>query len=202
MKILISGLTREAVYKLMTGVIVPRPIAWVSTRSKDGVVNVAPYSGFTFVSMQPPMVGIFVRRRQGRLKDTAANILETREFVVNIGDDSQIEEIHRSGHDYEPHESEAELLNLKLAPSEIVKPPLLAAAPASLECVFREASRYGQDDADFLVGEVVMIHVRDELYADAKVDSVRLRPACRIGGPNYTTLGEVIRMAHANQIRR
>ena len=90
MDILAVSLGADAAYKLLTGVVVPRPIAWVTTISTAGVVNLAPFSAFTFVSNKPPMVGINVGRKAGQLKDTARNIHETGEFVVNIADETMI----------------------------------------------------------------------------------------------------------------
>lgn len=195
MQVPAQGLDREATYKLMTGIVVPRPIAWITTRSEDGVINLAPFSAFAFVSMVPPMVGVNISRKSGALKDTALNMHRSGEFVVNIADDTNIEAVHLSGIEYERTVSEPELLKLDLAPSELVKTPRLAAAAASLECRFRQSIKFGTDDSEFLVGEVVMFHIRDDLYANGKVDSCQLRPICRIGGPTYAKLGEVVSFA-------
>src|SRR4051812_27857195 len=110
MKIDPAPLPAQDVYRLLTGIVVPRPIAWVTSRSTGGVVNLAPFSCFTFVSSKPAMVGINVALRDGELKDTAQNILETGEFVVNIANETMVEKIHLSAVAPPPHVSETDLL--------------------------------------------------------------------------------------------
>ena len=201
MKIWPEPLPAQEVYKLLTGVIVPRPIAWVTTRSRDGVINLAPFSCFTFVSTKPPMVGINVGLRDGQIKDTAANISDTGEFVVNIADETMIEQIHRSAIAYPPEVSEVEVLGLKLAPSETVAVPRLADTPVSLECRLHQTLDFGDTGAKFIVGEVLLFHVRDGLSENCKVDTKKLRPVCRVAGPNYANLGDIISMQHVGDVR-
>src|SRR3954469_5658382 len=114
MEILASELGGEAAYKLLCGVVVPRPIAWVSTRSAAGQLNLAPFSCFTFVSHRPPMVGVSIGRRPKGFKDTERNIHETGEFVVHMADETLIDPVHRSGAEYPSEVSEADLLGLEL----------------------------------------------------------------------------------------
>ena len=101
-----EGIAPQGIYKLITGIVVPRPIAWVTTRSLGGHINLAPFSAFTFVSNSPPMVGINVGRKAGVMKDTGQNIHATGEFVVNIADESMIEHVHLSATEYAPEVSE------------------------------------------------------------------------------------------------
>lgn len=199
MDIAAAGLGPEATYKLITGIIVPRPIAWVTTRSTAGVVNLAPFSAFTFVSNKPPMVGINVGRKAGRMKDTGVNIHASGEFVVNIADESLVEPVHLSAVEHAPEVSEAELLGLELAPGLTVRTPRLAAAPVSLECRFHSATAYGDTGSEFMVGEVLVFHIRDGLCVNGKIDTAQLRPLCRIGGPNYAKLGEIVSMQPIGQ---
>jgi flavin reductase (DIM6/NTAB) family NADH-FMN oxidoreductase RutF len=173
---------------------VPRPIAWVTTRSSGGVINLAPFSCFTFVSSAPPMVGINVGIRNGGPKDTARNILEVGEFVVNIGDETMVEKIHLSAIAHPPDVSEAELLNLETAACDRISVPRLTQAPVNLECVLRHVTTYGEAGTRFIVGEVLMFHVRDGLCEDGKVDTAKLRPVCRIAGQNYASLGPIYSM--------
>ncbi len=199
MDIAASSLDPEATYKLITGIVVPRPIAWVTTLSAAGVVNLAPFSAFTFVSNKPPMLGINVGRKAGRLKDTGVNIHAVGEFVVNIADDSLVEPVHLSAIEYGPEVSEAGLLGLEIAPSQVLKTPRLAAAPISMECRFHSATAYGETGSEFMVGEVIVFHIRDGLCVNGKIDTALLRPLCRIGGPNYAKLGEVVSMRPIGQ---
>lgn len=194
MDIAAADLGPEATYKLLTGLVVPRPIAWVTTQSRTGVVNLAPFSAFTFVSNKPPMVGINVGRKAGILKDTGTHILETGEFVVNIADDSLVEPLHLSAVEHPADVSEVEVLGLEVAASLRVRPPRLVAAPISLECRLHRSIAFGDTGSEFMVGEILLFHVRDGLLVDGKIDTAALRPLCRIGGPNYARLGEIIRM--------
>ena len=194
MHILADSLGPEATYKLLTGVVVPRPIAWVTTLSTAGVVNLAPFSAFTFVSNKPPMVGINVGRKAGQMKDTGRNIHDTAEFVVNIADETMIEPVHLSAIEYPPEVSEAGLLGLSLVPGTSVRVPRLAIAPISLECRLHRVIGFGDTGSEFIVGEIIVYHVRDGLLENGKIYSASLRPICRIGGPNYAKLGEIVRM--------
>jgi flavin reductase (DIM6/NTAB) family NADH-FMN oxidoreductase RutF len=201
MEIIPDGIEAPELYKLLTGIVVPRPIAWVSTLGPNGIVNLAPFSCFTFVSAKPPMVGINVGLRDGQRKDTSLNIAAHKEFVVNIGDETMIEAIHKSAIDYPPDVSEVELLGFSVKPSHRIKTPYLAEAPISLECRFVRSIEFGETGAEFIVGEVVVFHVRDGLCEANKIDTKRLRPICRIGGPNYAMLGEIVSMSHVGEVR-
>ncbi|MGQ9371701.1 flavin reductase family protein [Azospirillum sp. ST 5-10] len=185
-----AELEGDAAYKLLCGVVVPRPIAWVSTRSAAGVSNLAPFSCFTFVSHRPPMLGVSIGRRPGGLKDTARNIHETGEFVVHIADETLLAPLHRSGAEYPPDVSEADRLGLALVPSRLVAPRRVAAAPVAMECRLHSVLDFGNNQ--FFVGEIQLFLVRDGLAADGKIDTARLRPLARLAGPNYATLGEII----------
>ncbi len=193
MEIRPADLTGEAAYKLLCGVVVPRPIAWVSTRSAAGQLNLAPFSCFTFVSHRPPMVGVSIGRRPNGFKDTARNIHETKEFVVHIADESLIEPLHKSGAEYPPEVSEADLLGLELVPSKLVAPPRVKAAPIAMECKLHKVVDFGEVN-QFFAGAIQLFHIRDGLCVNNKIDSGVLRPIARLGGPNYSTLGQIIGM--------
>jgi len=183
-------LDAEQTYKLLTGVVVPRPIAWITTRSAAGVVNLAPFSAFTFVSTKPPLLGVNIGRKAGVRKDTAVNILAQGEFVVHIAHTPLVEPLHASAVEHPPEVSEVELLGLPTSPSTHLKVPRLQAAPVAMECRFHSATPFGDTGAEFFVGEVLCWHVRDGLLTQGKVDSFELDPLCRLGGPWYATLGE------------
>jgi len=193
MRIAAHTLAPQACYKLMSGIVVPRPIAWISTRGPSEVVNLAPFSCFTFVSNAPPMIGVNIGRKAGQRKDTAHNILAHGEFVVNIGDETLLDAMHASSHEYPPDVSEAEALGLALVTGETMRTPRLAAAPISLECRLHRVIPFGRTGAEFFVGDVVLFHIRDDLVQDGKIDTAQLRPVCRLGGPNYAALGTIIR---------
>jgi flavin reductase (DIM6/NTAB) family NADH-FMN oxidoreductase RutF len=194
MKIYSEHLNRSSAYKLLTGVVVPRPIAWVSTVSTGGTSNLAPFSCFTFVSTDPPMIGFNCGLRDGQRKDTARNILETKEFVVNIVDEPLLDQMHQSAADYPPDTSEMELLQVPCTASDLVSPLRIASSPISMECHLDQVVKFGKSGSEFFVGEIKIFHVRDGLLLDGKIDSEELRPVARLGGPVYGRLGEVLRM--------
>jgi flavin reductase (DIM6/NTAB) family NADH-FMN oxidoreductase RutF len=187
-----ESLKAEAAYRLLVGCVVPRPIAWVTSLSDNNLVNAAPFSAFTFVSNKPPMVGVSIGRKSGILKDTARNISRRKEFVVNIGNIDSIDQLHMSAQEYANDVSETEELKIEVTKSERIETPRVAHAPVSLECRLHRIIEFGDMVSGFYVGEVVMFHVRDELLKDGKIDTRELRPICRLGGPHYATLGEII----------
>lgn len=194
-----STLTRQEAYKLTTGVIVPRPIAWVTSKFASGKINLAPFSAFNFVSHEPPMIMFCVARENGEMKDTALNVLREKEFVVNIANQDLLQVLHDSSARYLDDESEAEILGLETIPSSVISTPRLAAAPAALECVLEFTQEFGDAGMRMFVGAVKRYHIRDDLIHDGKVDTMALNPIARLGGPNYATLGEIITVASAKR---
>ncbi|MFN3398968.1 MAG: flavin reductase family protein [Ferrovibrio sp.] len=188
-----ADLPGDAAYKLLCGLVVPRPIAWVSTLSVDGISNLAPFSCFTFVSHTPPMLGVSIGRRANGLKDTARNIHETQAFVVHIGDETLLDPLHRSGGEFPPEVSEADMLGLELVPSRLVAPMRVAKAPIAMECRLHKVVDFGNNQ--FFAGEIQLFHIREDLITGTRIDAGRLRPVARLGGPNYSMLGEIIGMA-------
>ena len=199
MRIAVENLDAERSYRLITGLVVPRPIAWVTTISPVGGVNLAPFSAFTFVAPKPPMLAISVGHKAGSYKDTANNILRTGEFVVHIADSPLIDVVHRSAVEFPPDVSEAEMLGLDTVPGERIAVPRVAAAPVAMECRFRHCVEFGETRSRLLVGEVLVIHLRDGLVADGKVETAALDPIARVAGPTYARLGDLIRMPSIHQ---
>ena len=195
-------LEAEEAYKLVIGAVVPRPVAWVTTLSAAGGVNLAPFSAFTFLSPKPPLLGISVGRKSGTYKDTGRNILATEEFVIHIADRPLMEPMHLSSFEHPPEVSEVEELGLATEPSTLIKTPRLAVAPIAMECRLRHCIEFGETRSRFLVGEVVMFHFRDGLLVNGKIDTRALDPVCRLGGPRYATLGEIVTMQPVPQTRK
>jgi flavin reductase (DIM6/NTAB) family NADH-FMN oxidoreductase RutF len=187
-----AELGAERIYRLMTGIVVPRPIAWVTSLSAKGVLNLAPFSAFTFVSHKPPMLAISVGRKAGIYKDTAHNILDNEEYVIHIADTPLMNALHESSFEHPPEVSEVEHLKLETLPSELIKVPRLAAPPVAMECRFRQCLEFGEARSRLIVGEVVMLHLRDGLVNNDKVETSALDPIARIAGPRYARLGEII----------
>jgi flavin reductase (DIM6/NTAB) family NADH-FMN oxidoreductase RutF len=182
----------ETAYRLITGVVVPRPIAWVTSLSGDGVLNLAPFSAFTFVSPKPPMLAISVGRKGKTYQDTAQNILNNEEYVVHIADSSLMDAVHESSTEHPPDVSEVEELRLSTLPGERIKVPRLAAAPIAMECRFRQCLEFGETRTRLIVGEVLVFHIRDGLLNNGKIETEALDPIARIAGPRYARLGEIV----------
>jgi flavin reductase (DIM6/NTAB) family NADH-FMN oxidoreductase RutF len=186
MQIDFSTITAYQRYKLMASLIVPRPIALVTTRNADGVVNAAPFSMFNMLGEDPPILMISVNKLQDHhLKDTSANILANGEFVVHIADEPMAEQMHRCGETLPSHQSELALVGLTTAPSCAVVPPRIAEAPVAFECRLSEkletASRH------IFIGEVLWLHAREDLI-DIERYRVKLQnyfPVARFGASYY-----------------
>ncbi|MGM0885053.1 MAG: flavin reductase family protein [Bacillota bacterium] len=181
-------------YKLLIGSIVPRPIAFVSTLSSEGVLNAAPFSFFNIVTANPPMVAISVQRKQGDQKDTARNAVAAGEFVVHIADEDYIEAINMTAANLPPDESEVALAGLTAIPSERVSVPGIAEAKIRMECVLEQALPLGGTEespgCDLLIGRVVRFHVAESLYRNGRINAEALRPVSRLAGSDYAKLGE------------
>lgn len=186
-----ESLSAEDSYRLLTGMVVPRPIAWVASLNAEGRVNLAPFSTFTFVSPKPPMLGFSVGRKGDRYKDTSQNILTRESFTVHIADQGLLRPLHDSAEEVGPDISEAEMLGLPVTPGARIDTPRLVDAPIAMECRLRQVLEFGETRSRFIVGEIVGIHLRDGLLQDGKIDTPTLDPICRLAGPNYATLGKI-----------
>lgn len=187
-----DALDTETAYRLLVGCVVPRPIAWITTVDEQGRVNAAPFSSFNYVATSPPMlaVNIALRASSGLIKDTARNITTTREFVVNVATEHDMDAMHRSAQEYPPEISETEVLGIPLLPSHHVRAPRIASSPVQMECRLDQAVKLGRGINTLYIGEVVAFHLSDAVYDGKRVDSVALRPLARLGGPLYAALGE------------
>jgi flavin reductase (DIM6/NTAB) family NADH-FMN oxidoreductase RutF len=194
MDLVSEELTTDQTYRLITGLIVPRPIAWVTTLSSAGKVNLAPFSAFTFLSTQPPMIGISISHRKDGPKDTARNIAANSEFVVNIATEDLADAVHGSSRELPSDISELELLGLEVTSSGAVSVPRLACVAAAMECRLERTIEFGDLGARLVVGQVLRFHVRDDLLRDGKIPTDRLRPLARIAGPRYARIGEILEM--------
>lgn len=155
-------------YNLLIGLVAPRPIAWITSMNLAGQLNAAPFSAYNYVGTDPPIVAIGVGNRPGPGivgKDTAQNIRNTREFVINVVNEAVAEAMVVSAVDFPPEINELEIAHLKTEPSLFVKVPRIAAAPASLEC--REITTMEIGRSRIVLGQVVAIHVKDEFVDQA-----------------------------------
>lgn len=186
-----EGLDPADAYRLVVGCAVPRPVAWITTVSEQGCVNAAPFSSYNYVATNPPMLAINITSRDGEFKDTARNIRETGEFVVNVATEANLELMHASAAEMPSNVSEVETLGLAVLPSAHVRAPRLACSPIQMECRLERIVPLGRGTNVLYIGEVLAFHLSDEIYDGRRVDSVRLRPVARLGGPFYAGLGEV-----------
>lgn len=193
-----KDLTAADGYTLLSGIIVPRPIAWVTTMDVQGRVNAAPFSCYTYVSNRPPMLAINMGRRDGKLKDTVNNLRTRGTYVVNVVTDELVTQMHQSSFDYPPDVSEPEILGLRLAPGRLIDVPRLADVPISLECKLRHIFEFGEQQNELVVGEVLSFTIADDIYAGGKIDIRKFRPPGRIGGPNYSRMVEIIALSEVS----
>ena len=186
-----AAITEYQRYKLMASLIVPRPIALVTTLSETGVVNAAPFSMFNMLGEEPPIVMISINRlTDGGLKDTAANIVRTKEFVVHLADEAMAEQMHRCGERLPPDVSELAAVGLTTLPSTAVAPPRIAQAPVAFECTLWETLETAS--RQIFIGQVRWLHARDDLI-DTETWRVKLQnyfPVARFGASFYVTTRE------------
>ncbi|HEX5985335.1 MAG TPA: flavin reductase family protein [Nocardioides sp.] len=174
------------VYRLMTAVVVPRPIAWVSTLSDDGVVNLAPHSFYTVVCARPPIV---MFSSVGR-KDTLRNVRNTGEFVVNFASAPLLEQVNNSAARFAPDQSEPDRLDIELEPSALVSPPRVVASPVSIECTLHSATELG--DSTMVLGDVRLISVSQDVLVDGHPEFKLLDPLARLGKEEWALHAEVV----------
>ena len=181
-----STLSAYQRYKLMASLIVPRPIALVTTQGSDGVVNAAPFSMFNMLGEDPPILMISINKLQDDgLKDTAANILANGEFVVHIADEAMAEQMHRCGERLPASHSELDAVGLTPAPSRAVPPPRIEQAPVASEC--RLSEKLETATRHIFIGEVLWLHAREDLV-DLERYRVKLQnyfPVARFGASFY-----------------
>lgn len=181
-------------YKFLIGSIIPRPIAFVTSISEDGVVNAAPFSFFNIVSSNPPMISVSIQRKKGEPKDTARNIRAKEQFVVHIVDTENVEQVNKTAANLPPDESEIAVVGLSLVKSEKIDVPGVKEAKVRLECVLEKALELGGDDenagCDLIVGKVVYYHIEESLYEDGRIDPKGLGAISRLAGNDYAKIGE------------
>ncbi len=186
MQVDVSKIPVAEAYQWMVGLVTPRPIAWVTTLSPTGVVNLAPFSFFNTFGANPPIV-VFspTLRRDGTKKDTLTNLEQLGEFVIHAATEQHAEQINLSSQTLPPDQSEVELVGMKTIASSLVKPPRLAGVPFALECKVRDILSMGTGPiaANLVIGEVVMMHIDESVLDDTgKIDPTKIKTVARMGG--------------------
>ena len=180
----LSKVPTHQTYNLLIGLVAPRPIAWITSIDLAGRINAAPFSAYNYVGIDPPIVAVGVGNRPGPGvvgKDTAQNIRNTREFVINVVNEALAQAMVTCAVDFPPGVNELEIAGLKTVPSSIVSVPRIMEAPASLEC--REITTMEIGNSRVILGQVVAIHVKDE-FIDPAGSYVRAEELHAIGRMN------------------
>ncbi|OLS33785.1 flavin reductase family protein [Bacillus sp. MRMR6] len=186
--------TERENYKFLIGSIIPRPIAFVTSVSKDGVLNGAPFSYFNIVSSNPPLISLSIQRSAGGQKDTARNIFESKEFVVHIVDEQNVEKINKTAANLPPDESEIELARLTPVESVEISVPGIKEAKIRMECSLENSLELGGTDTpgcDLIIGKVVQFHIDSDIYENGRIDPRGLAAVSRLAGNNYAKIGEI-----------
>ena len=189
-----TSISERENYKFLIGSIIPRPIAFVTTLSEEGVLNGAPFSYFNIVSSNPPMISLSIQRTEGRQKDTARNIASLKEFVVHMVDEQNVEKINKTAASLPPNQSEIELAGLTSIESVKVSVPGVKEAKVRLECVLEQSLELGgvnSPGCDFIIGRVVQYHIEDDIYSKGRIDPRGLAAVSRLAGANYAKIGDL-----------
>lgn len=186
----LAGLEQANRYKLVLGSVVPRPIAFVSTLSETGKINLAPFSQFIILSTDPVLLGFSVGPGPHGVKDTLRHASRNGEFVINTVSEDLAHQAQACGFDHPADVSEQELANLTPIASLRIRTPRIAESRIQFECRLHGVNRYGR--SDLVVGEVLLMHARRGLVNDYKIDPVSYAALGRLGGRNYCRIREVI----------
>ncbi|KAB1192358.1 flavin reductase family protein [Haloferax sp. MBLA0076] len=178
----------DDMYRLLTSLIIPRPIGWVSTRSADGVDNLAPFSFYMgVIEAEPPVVMFSAENRaDGTLKDSAQNAVETGAFGLNLVTADLVEQMDRTSESVEPGTDEFDVVGLERREATTVDVPLVAAAKATIECTLHDTMDIG--DHTVVFGHIERIHVDDSLLTDGKIDVTKIDAVGRLTGSYYANL--------------
>jgi flavin reductase (DIM6/NTAB) family NADH-FMN oxidoreductase RutF len=199
-----ANLDRRSLSALLTGVVVPRPVAWVSSMSQDGVLNLAPHSVYNIISNQPPIVYFMTSfTRDGAIKDTLRNVRDTREFVINVVKWDHLDQMVLTGTPMPPEEDEFSWAGLETAPSVTVAPPRILDTPVAMECKVSMILQIGSGNivlgevTNFSFGTGVLRPGFDEAtsFLPGCVDPTSISPVARLGGNDYAALQEVVEVA-------
>ncbi len=188
-------LEQTAIYKLLTGIVIPRPIGWISTINEDGIHNLAPFSYFNAVGDDPPHVMFSTVHSNNLNKDTLNNVLATKQFVVNMVTEDLVEQMNLTSQPIAANESEFELAGLTPIASSLVKPPRVKECKITMECEMvhhykLENSKTG--GATIVIGKIVLFHIDESaLLENYKINLDTYKPIARLAGSNYSKLGEI-----------
>ena len=194
MQISVKDTDSGILYKLLTGLVIPRPIGWISTVDENGINNLAPFSFFNVVGEDPPHVMFSTVRTGNKNKDTLNNVLANKQFAVNLVTEDVVEQMNTTSNAVENSVDEFQLANLTPISCELIKPKRVAEAKAHFECemvhhYFLEDHKNG--GACIVIGKVLIMHIADEiLLENYRINLDKYQPVARLAGSNYSKLGE------------
>lgn len=193
-----ESMSEKENYKFLIGSIIPRPIAFITTKSEEGVVNAAPFSYFNIVCANPPMISVSVQRRNGRMKDTARNAIHVKEFVVHIVDEGILSDVNETAAEFDRDQSELTKTKFTLVSSDKISVPAVNEAKIRFECILEQAVQLGGTETevgcDLLIGKIVCYHIESSLYHKGKINAQVLQPIARLAGNTYSLLGETFEL--------
>ena len=188
-------LDHKAIYKLLTGSVIPRPIGWISSVSNNGVNNLAPFSYFNVVGDDPPHVMFSTSRNNNTNKDTLNNILANKQFVVNMVTEDLVEQMNKTAEAISPEESEFDFANLTPLASVKIKPMRVKESKINFECELvhhYSLENHKNGGAVILIGKIIMMHFDDTVIMDNyKINLETYKPVSRLSGSNYSKIGEI-----------
>ena len=185
MKIDLEEMYARDLHHLLMSSVVPRPIAWVSTVGEDGVYNLAPFSAYCVMSARPAVLGFAAAvTRDGKKKDTLINIELTKEFVVNVVDETLAETMNITAAPYPPGVDEFNKAGVTPVMADLVNVPMVVESPIKMECRLNQILEFGEAPMvnRFVVGEILRIHVKDELLTNDEIQMDKLKAIGRLGG--------------------
>ena len=197
MKIVPADLNRRNSHELLMSAILPRPIAFVSTVGEDGIFNLAPYSCYTPLSLKPALICLHIgRKRDGQKKDTLRNIEFSKDLVISVVTEDLAKAMNQASAEYPSHVDEFKEVGLTSGRADLVKAPLVTESPVNMECKLIQIQQLGKatTGGHLIISELVLAHVKDELWAGDQIDSSRLRAIGRLGGQLYCRTTDIFEM--------
>ena len=200
MKIDPKDLTQRERHLFMGNLVVPRPIALVATISAEGIPNLAPYSLFNIVCYHPIPIVFYtpMRKANGTKKDSLVNVEQTKEFVISLVTEEIVDKMNITSGNYPPEVDEFSLSQLTSMPADLVRAPLVKESPFNLECHLYQIVSFGKPDiaGEMIMGEVLRVHVRDELWNDGIINANRAHLIGRMGWGLYTRTRDLFEIKH------
>ena len=188
----LNGLDHDGRYRFLTGSVVPRPIALVTTLGSNGILNAAPFSQFVIITYDPPMLGFVVHQGPNGLKDTLNNVRQRGEFVINTVSEAMAAQVQRCAEPFPPFVSEVREAGFGTIPSLVIAPARIAQSLVQFECKLHSTVDFGDPVATLVVGDVVMAHIEHSVVDGRRINHAALNPLGRIAGRSYCKTREVV----------